>query len=597
MSLQVWLTGNNSMNNQGLLGELTQTTAPTYVDGKLGKAMSTGGYKMTAEQTAQVLNNEAVSICFWVYINADTGTNAQVLFFGNDDMGSNNNRKFTLFNYPTVNDFHWSWMSDTASYPFTYGILSGVLPSYKWTHVAITYQNPNGTIYINGEKIYTFTGVSDSSTFAYETPVIHNSSYLRWNDYRIYNHCLSAKEVKEISKGLVCHYKLSDPYLESTTNLAVKDGVSGWNNSGNSTLSSSDTTLNSSKPILDCPIYSIIETSAGNSALTFSHISASQIAGKTITASTWVWISENTSSMIIYIRSSKSDNSIFHLCYNGNDNPQKWPKEKWIYIEGTGTVASDETYVYFCTYANNLNEKRAFNGWQIEVKDHATPYVNGSRNETIVSDCSGFGNDGTKVGDIAWNGDSPRYNGSYKFPTTACIDCGTGGKVKDEITVSIWCNMDTLVTEPRLISCTESGGWNFESNNGKIQFPVYVDSGYIIVTSSKLWTDLASGWHMFTGTYDGYNAKLYIDGELDKTTSNGKSNKTGIGYNSTNHIYIHAEASDNSYYPGYNECNLSDCRIYATALSAEDVKELYNVSASIYKSGALAAYEFVEEGC
>ena len=200
MSLQVWLTGNNSMNNQGLLGELTQTTVPTYVDGKLGKAMSTGAYKMTAEQTAQVLNNEAISICFWVYINADTGTtDNRVMFFGNDAWGSNtNNRKFSLYNYPTVNDFHWSWMNNTGNNTFTTGVLSGVLPSYKWTHVAITYQNPNGTVYINGEKAETFTGVSNSSTFAYETQVIHNASYLKRNDFRIYDHCLSAKEVKEI---------------------------------------------------------------------------------------------------------------------------------------------------------------------------------------------------------------------------------------------------------------------------------------------------------------------------------------------------------------------------------------------------------------
>ena len=41
---------------------------------------------------------------------------------------------------------------------------------------------------------------------------------------------------------------------------------------------------------------------------------------------------------------------------------------------------------------------------------------------------------------------------------------------------------------------------------------------------------------------------------------------------------------------------ISDARVYATALSEEDVKALYNTSASICKTGVLSAYEFVEEG-
>jgi len=56
------------------------------------------------------------------------------------------------------------------------------------------------------------------------------------NDVRVYSHALSAKEVEEIAKGLVLHYQLNDPYIESTTNLFKPKPCTGgenWIASGN----------------------------------------------------------------------------------------------------------------------------------------------------------------------------------------------------------------------------------------------------------------------------------------------------------------------------------------------------------------------------
>lgn len=203
MALRVWLPLNGQFENQGLLGPLTQTAAPTYVDGKFGKALASGGCSMTAEQTASVLNNEAVSICFWVYINAETGiTDNRAMFFGNDDF-----RRFSIFNYPTVNDLHLSWENTDESYIIA-SVDAGVLPSYTWTHVAVTYQNPTIKIYVNGKVIRTHTAASNAD-FNYVTQIIHDGAYKVLNDFRIYDHCLSEKEIKEIYKGLVLHYPLS----------------------------------------------------------------------------------------------------------------------------------------------------------------------------------------------------------------------------------------------------------------------------------------------------------------------------------------------------------------------------------------------------
>ena len=59
---------------------------------------------------------------------------------------------------------------------------------------------------------------------------------------RIYDHCLSDKEVQEIAKGLILHYKLDDPYVENSNiiNSIINDtaynsslGKYGYNETSN----------------------------------------------------------------------------------------------------------------------------------------------------------------------------------------------------------------------------------------------------------------------------------------------------------------------------------------------------------------------------
>lgn len=207
--------------------ELTQTSTPSYENGKIGKALNLGGFKWTAEQTAKILNNKEVSIALWIYVNADEGsTTNRAMIFGNDNLFPPNNRRFSLYQYPNCNSLHWSWQNGNSSESFTAGVLNGVLPSYKWTHICVTYKNPIGKIYINGELKRTFNGVYNAESFEYETQVIHNSPYHYLNDYRFYDHCLSDVEIKEISKGLILHYTMDNIYGGSNL-LLGSDRFSG----------------------------------------------------------------------------------------------------------------------------------------------------------------------------------------------------------------------------------------------------------------------------------------------------------------------------------------------------------------------------------
>ena len=134
---------------------------------------------------------------------------------------------------------------------------------------------------------------------------------------------------------------------------------------------------------------------------------------------------------------------------------------------------------------------------------------------------------------------------------------------------------------------------NFENSNG-IQFPVYIASvGYKVANSGVSVDSLKNSWHMLTGTFDKTNVKIYIDGVLKTTTATNSTN--GISYPSGNVIFVGAEAAGNTTpastaYIG----NISDFRIYATALSAADILELYQTAASIDNKGNIYTYEVME---
>ncbi|MGL4877923.1 LamG-like jellyroll fold domain-containing protein [Paraclostridium dentum] len=138
------------------------------------------------------------------------------------------------------------------------------------------------------------------------------------------------------------------------------------------------------------------------------------------------------------------------------------------------------------------------------------------------------------------------------------------------------------------MSCTEGGGYNFETHAGlkdHLNFSVYAQSeGYKF--PGILLSDLTPGWHMFTGTYDQENAKLYVDGKLISTSST--SEKRMITY-ANNNVLIGAEATGvaDEYGGAQFYGKIKDLSIYATALSQNDISKLYKPEVFIDKSNRI----------
>ena len=567
MALQIWIPfiGDNSCSNQGIAGDLTVVAQPTLVSGgKIGaKAISSGQYKMSANQTAAVLNDNAWSLAFWIYINADDGTSLSTKIFGGDSP-----RQYTTFLYPTVNDLHTSWYNDTNFAGGT--VLYDVLPSYTWTHVAITFKQTDhfATIYINGSAPRTFSLNSfNGSDYNRETTLFDNTSVRYFNDYRVYDHCLSPKEVKEISKALVLHYPLNDAYVEGTINLANQSYMGGWINSGSRTVNYNDTTLPNVPTSQQ--VYSMTATSDGSIAMTCGLTGT--VASKTIVASVYVWLDGAQNGFGVYVRSNKTDDSVGYLQYNGTTNAAKWPTKQWIRIVSDAiTMPSDATTVYLCTYLGVNTQYVAMNGWQIEEKDHATPFTSSTRTATTVYDCSGYSNNGTIKGSLSCVDDSPRYNVSTQVSNGNNINFNFNPSFVTTGSISFWAkytspgSCGTLPFTGQdgnyyIMACSSTGSWyNSSTVSGTLTY--YKDG--IVATNPRE----TGEWHHFV--------------------------ITGINLSSWTAMYLNKYGSDNSCWN--STAQFSDIRIYNTVLSADDIKELYNTSAIVCNNGAMLAYELEE---
>lgn len=409
------------------------------------------------------------------------------------------------------------------------------------------------------------------------------------NDVRIYDHALSTKEVEEIAKGLVLHYPLNDRFCEATTNKAGT-GFSGWNNSGACTRNTNDTSI--PNPPTTGPVASIVVTAAGNCAASLGTTATSGFASKVLTFSTWVWLSSTQDANTIYVRSLKTDGNVGDFQYNGSTNPNTWPKQKWIFISKTITATSDATGFYICTYCNSLNVKRAFNGWQVEEKDHATPWTapGTTRAAGAIYDTSGYGNNGTPLGTLITSTPSPRYSCATYFNGT---DSGIlienlqlSNIINNQITYSFWIKPEGENGGRSVyFGSYNSNSWSIEKTSGNALRSYWNGSPDITCTGATI-TD--GNWqHICIVKNGNTDLKVYING-ISKFTSTATLNT--VTFPTTYRIGRDTRSNDGTPYHG----SMSDFRIYATALTAEQVADLYRTSMTIDNQGNIYARELVE---
>lgn len=592
MSLQVWLPLNGDLHNQGLMPiTFSTTTANWNAAGKIGQAFSTLNSNVIG--TCPNLNGiTTFSLTFWCFpkTNSSITTNwCNIIALGSKSADNSTSAEFR-FESSYGNTYILSHHNNTGE-PIGGGTGSLVSERDKWYHVAVVANNESHTIryYVNGVQLTTSSflkthnGGHLDGTIKLANENIDPDCLL--NDVRIYDHALSAKEVEEIAKGLVLHYKLDNNYT-ANENLMPNHLEMGLGSANPSTgtwrLAGSSSMTKSRVQILDSPegpCYGFqnegIQTPNDGSCY---GIDSFPLEGNSIyTISMWARIIDGTEGYAGYNIYNSTDKGGSHSSIQKNYRVTQLPSNgDWIKCWYTFITNSSNTrniYIGIVTGETSVTTQMCC--VHIEKVD-ATTY-------TTIYDCSGYNNNGQIVGTLTVTADTPKYEVSNVFDgNTSCIKFPFNTIVPHNIfTFNLWFKKDALGAKSYETLVGGLSGFEMDTRSGAATtLSLYMASK----RGGNVFSPFSFGqWYMVTMVRDGTNELYYVNGELIKTIT-AQSMPTG-------QYWLGAWASNTgqNYYG-----KMSDFRIYITPLTGAQIKELYNTSMSIDNKGNIHAREVVE---
>ena len=579
MSLAVWLPLNGDLHNQGLSSTTFSGTVAYKSYGKLGGQSLSLQNRITCSTPA--LNGvQFFSIAFWCRIEANPDSTADYMdIIGFTDQKSDNsaNGQFRFeTGYLSDSEGGVHWHDNTTN-----AIINGfnryntAVQRNEWHHIVVTIADNSVKSYYDGALQKTQTTNLNKGHLTGSWWMGESTTRGCIQDVRIYDHCLSSKEVEEIAKGLVLHYPLNNNGL-GNTNLALNTFYEMHSYTISSYYRSTD-----------------------NTSTDFFNLSI----GDTYTCRAKITAGEkDTCLRIQFYTDGNTRTSIF-----GN----------WIAAGTTGysTITSTLTaeqrnysLMQICLHSGvDTSTSGEYGELKLEKGSIATPWCPNNINTNIIYDTSGYCNNGTIVGDITTITPSPRYNCCIEH-LDSCADyiyreylsfLGDSG-----FTFSCWINPTsysrttnnvTAVEKQFILSQGRDTITSGTNNTRGASLIIYNGKPQFFCGNGSLYSNTTipiGEWAHVVGVWTGTQKKIYVNGILKNS-----ANDTGIDWiEAQNSLVIGKMAyyknSTSSFHPFVGK--ISDVRIYATALTDNQIKELYNTSMQIDSSGNVFARELVE---
>ena len=275
-------------------------------------------------------------------------------------------------------------------------------------------------------------------------------------------------------------------------------------------------------------------------------------------------------------------------------------------FKGTSTTASHDCAAIFgLTGSGNIY----MCGMKIELGHTLTKYMMAESEyanaptvsyKGIIRDASGYGRDGILYKTFEAEGESPRYSAStHLLNANPSANADNGAYIvvplklegHNAITFAWWGKHKTGY----------NGGWHgilstsvnaaptdyntTTVNHRDNGFDVCNVSGTCVRTGGNLF--VANAWHHYALVYNGTSIITYRDGaqvtSASQTGALKMFDKIFINYSKAGDVFRQ------------NDGWWSDFRVYATALSVDDIKALYNVGAAVDNGQKIHTYLLTEE--
>ena len=606
MALQIWCPFTSDTRQQGL-GDISipisASQGSIVTNGKLGKCLKTTATGNIETTYIPDLNNSNYSIGGWFKFNkselqtalsnldyTSIKTYAIGNLIGNNSFGGlglcwNSNDMYASSRVFNRLDIFGCLRTSSAG---VQNVGTIIVDFDVWMHIFLVFDKIHKTLslYKNGSLIQSKTitdfsdGVSRKLYINYSAVTAGNGPgacipfYM--NDFRLYDHALSAKEIEVLSRGLVCHYPLNNngggqPNLYDFESVASK-----W---------LGDLTRND---YTDLVYGNVVKCSTGSS------ISGDHRIYRNVSN---VWTADQKYIVSFLAKASKTATVKVSRSL-GNYAPTFTVSTEWKRYSGVITCSTTATGGTLSIQLETTNTDLYITQIKLELGDKATAYQPGvgdshyiplGYDSTTEYDVSGYGYNGTKNGTITYSSDTARYSVCTEFSKAGYIINNSFGLTTNAFTLNLWYKPKTATSQHFLLGTFDSwvgNGLGLYRDANKLDVQGVIKTSGTAYQSGAIATTLNT-WQMLTYTYDGTNYKGYLNGIL-KFTKACTGTVSHPVFMIGNSKYSNTAASENE------EGFVSDVRLYATALSATQVAELYNTAVSVANNGSLLGYELVE---